>query len=499
MAFHAPVSGSVAVIGAGPAGLVTARWLLRHGLKPVLFETETQLGGQWNPCAAASATWAGMRTNTSKTLSRFSDREHPSETPLFPKREDMQAYLMAYANQFDLIRRTRFGAHVQQIRRNGTNWTIDWRTASDAGSEDYPAVVIATGAEGAPVIPEITGLAGFSGPLGVLHSAGYKGAERFRGSRVVVVGGSISALEIASDLALGGAGEVVLAARRQRYVLPKIAAGVPMDHILFTREAAEAQANLTPDALREAMRAQIIQLGGDPARYGAPAPDPDVFAAGVTQAQHYLACVAEGRILPRPQVREVRDQSISFADGSAFAADALIFATGYRPALDFFRDAEADALDVRGDGPHLFAHSFHPSFHGLAFIGHYDLIGPKLPVLELQARWVAALWAGKIAPPGAAEVRAGAAQAAVEARLGVQPAMHRLALDFGHRCGVVPDPVRWPALADALMRGPLSPTLFRLEGPDRLGQAPEQFAREAGLQTARSEEAPPLARLEAFA
>lgn len=47
--------------------------------------------------------------------------------------------------------------------------------------------------------------------------------------------------------------------------------------------------------------------------------------------------------------------------------------------------------------------------------------------------------AGKIAPPDADEVRAGSAQAFVAARLGVQPSMNQLALDFGRQCGVVPD------------------------------------------------------------
>ena len=35
---------SVAIIGAGPAGLVTARWLKREGFDPVIFEQGDRLG-----------------------------------------------------------------------------------------------------------------------------------------------------------------------------------------------------------------------------------------------------------------------------------------------------------------------------------------------------------------------------------------------------------------------------------------------------------------------
>jgi dimethylaniline monooxygenase (N-oxide forming) len=72
---------AVAVIGGGPAGLVVSRWLLAQGLEPVIFETTARLGGQWNSASASSATWPGMRTNTSRIVTSFSDMDHRSETP----------------------------------------------------------------------------------------------------------------------------------------------------------------------------------------------------------------------------------------------------------------------------------------------------------------------------------------------------------------------------------------------------------------------------------
>ena len=104
----------VAVIGAGSAGLVTARHLLANGLKCCIFEATSTLGGAWScplpPSATSIATatmndgngmmWKGLNTNLSKHTCRFSDFPWPDDTPTFPSKEDMDRYLTSYANEF---------------------------------------------------------------------------------------------------------------------------------------------------------------------------------------------------------------------------------------------------------------------------------------------------------------------------------------------------------------------------------------------------------------
>lgn len=114
----------------------------------------------------------------------------------------------------------------------------------------------------------------------------------------------------------------------------------------------------------------------------------------------------------------------------------------------------------------------------MAFIGLYNLVGPKLPVIDLQARWIAAIMGGAQPLPSVAEMRRGIEEGRWRRLAGIQPVMHGLAIDFARRHGVDPDPRRWPALARALIFGPLSPIAFRLEGPDRLPNAADVFAAE---------------------
>lgn len=468
--------GKVAVIGAGPAGLVMGRWLITEGFRPVIFEAADQLGGQWNPACATSATWPGMRTNTSRLLSRFSDLDHAPQTPLFPRREDMLAYLDRYASAFDLATHLRLSTQVVSVSRAGADWTVVHTDAEGSRSEVFAHVVLASGAENRPVVPPIEGRNGFTGGLGIIHSAHYPGADRYRGRTVLVAGCSISALEIASELALSGA-TVIVSYRRQRYVLPKLVAGVPTDHIMFTRAAAAAGATLPPDQLAAGLKGLVTQLAGRPEQFGAPAADENIFAAGITQAQNFLPAVAEGRIAIRPWIDRIEGDEAAFVDGTRCAVEGIILGTGYTPALDIF-PKEITTL-FGGEGAlDLYKDSFHPELAGLAFLGLYNLVGPKLPVLELQARWIARVFAGHARLPPMEELRAGVADARARRARGELPVMHGAALAFAALAGVVPEPERWPDLAERLSSGPLSPTSFRLEGPASCPDAPRRLARE---------------------
>ncbi|MCY1222346.1 hypothetical protein D9M72_344360 [compost metagenome] len=55
---------------------------------------------------------------------------------------------------------------------------------------------------------------------------------------------------------------------------------------------------------------------------------------------------------------------------------------------------------------------------------------------------------------------------------GQQPVLHELAVSLARHAGVEPDLERWPHLERALLFGPLSPVSFRLQGTDRLEDAP---------------------------
>jgi dimethylaniline monooxygenase (N-oxide forming) len=109
-----PMTGSFAVIGAGPGGLVAARWLLSQGFEPTIFEQAPMLGGQWTGLPGLSGVWPTMHTNTSRVMTAFSDLE-PESDLVYPSGRDILDYLCRYAETFGLISRTRFGTRVELL------------------------------------------------------------------------------------------------------------------------------------------------------------------------------------------------------------------------------------------------------------------------------------------------------------------------------------------------------------------------------------------------
>jgi len=468
------VSREVAIVGAGPAGLAAARWLLAQGFEPVLLEAADGPGGQWRHDNPLSGVWPDMRTNTSRLVTRFSDLDYPPGTAVFPHNREVLAHLEAYAARFGIDQRLRTHATVERLERAPGGWRLAWREAGQAREQIFPRVVVASGRFNTPYAPEVPGLESFTGE--VIHTFDYSGPEVFRGRRVAVAGGAISALEVACDMAMAGA-DVTIACRRQRYVVPKISGGVPIDS-RFSRYGANAGETLPADELARRLKAWLLRHGGDPARHGAPAPADDPREAGAALSQYFLGLVAEGRIAARPWMSRIEGERIAFADGAQEPFDAIVWGTGFELRIPFLSDEIRQVLDMDGQHIDLADFTFHPQLEGLAFLGMIPQTGPYFPVLELQARWLAYAWGGACPAPSAEHMAEGLAEYR-RARSGplIQP-MHAVAMRFARLAGVEPDPSDSPGIARALLFGPLTAAAFRLTGPDALPDAKEVIARE---------------------
>ncbi|WP_264072794.1 flavin-containing monooxygenase [Mycobacterium palustre] len=462
------------MIGAGPSGLVGARWLAAQGFEPTIFEQGTSLGGQWAALDGSSGIWPSMHTNSSRTMTAFSDLEHDGGS-VYPSNRDILDYLHRYADKFALRPRIRLRTRVDLISADQHGW----RVSHADGEDHFERVVVASGRFNEPVIPDIEGLDTFCGSGGALPTFRYRDGIAYRGKRVLVAGCAISALEIASELAQLGAARVVVTQRRQRYVVPKFVAGVPTDQMLYTRYGVLAEERLPPEDIDRQWRQTVLGAAGRPEQYGAPSADPSVAAAGVTLSQHYLPLVAEGRIAVRPWISSVSGATVTFADNRAEQFDAIFFGTGFKLRLPFL-SAEIRAI-LDADAVHMdaYRYTFHPDLPGLAFMGMWDQAGGYFVPLELQARWIAYTWGGAIPAPTEAEQRR--AIASYRARRGApqKSRLNLVALAFARAAGVEPTLDSWPHLRRALLFGPLTPSCFRLEGPDALPDAADRFAREA--------------------
>ena len=439
-------------MGAGPSGLVAAKHALEAGFDATVFEASDDLGGQWYSTAAHSGVWPGMRTNTSRAMTAFSDFPAPAEHPLHPTAEQIHDYLRAYARHFGVGDRIRFGTEVVRL---APGWEVN--------GERFDAVVIASGRFRKPRMPP--GLDAFAGEL--IHSFDYPGAEPFRDRRALVYGNGISGVEIASDLAPVTA--VVSAFRKPRYVIQKVVDGVSSDWQWYTAFGALERRRLARDELGRRLRERVLRLAGNPASFGAPEPHADFFAAGISLCQDYLSQVADGSIVCRPGIAAVDGRAITFTDGSRATVDAIVCATGFELDIPYL---DAGLWSVLGPGLALYQRTLHPDLDGFGVVGQFFAQGPYFPLLELQARWIVAIWAGDVAPPDRATMRR-----AITEPPPVDP-HNALAAALADELGVAPDLLARPELTEALLFGPMLPPRYRIDGPGARPDAVELFAEQ---------------------
>ncbi|CAG8943467.1 unnamed protein product [Penicillium salamii] len=216
----------VAIIGAGPSGLVTAKTLLQDypDFSPVIFDYQHQVGGLWNVCPDPNQPVTldpRMPTNLSRFTVAFSDLDWDSvldEVPIFPRAEQVAQYLSCYAKRYIPNEILRLGCKVVATERkadDGVKWNVQWLQDFDTPteklcSEDFDFLVIASGFFAEKHVPGIPGLAEFSDHVihsstlhqrrdNLSHALGHNDTQ----GTTLVIGGSMSGVEAASAAALG--------------------------------------------------------------------------------------------------------------------------------------------------------------------------------------------------------------------------------------------------------------------------------------------------------
>lgn len=320
------VRAETLIIGASAAGLAVARCLQRRGASFVLLEKNGVVGGVWRNH------YDRLHLHTSKGLSTLPDRPFSRDVPKYPARDQLVDYLEAYVREFDL--QPQFGEEAHSVWRAADGWHV--LTADNR----YRAsnVVIATGYARRPHRPTWPGIEAYGGDI--LHSSQYRNGAPFSGQRVLVVGCGNSGAEIALDLAEHGA-RPALAVRGPVHVVPRELLGLPILtwSIVLSR---------LPLPVADILSAPLIRLSvGDLSAYGLRKP-PYGPLTQIAQRRRIpmidvgtVAAIKEGRIAVCPGVERFAEEGVLFADGQTADFDAVILATGYRPALaEFLEDAE---------------------------------------------------------------------------------------------------------------------------------------------------------------
>ncbi|KAI1018402.1 hypothetical protein LB503_005734 [Fusarium chuoi] len=214
----------VAVIGGGPAGLATLRFLAHaHEYFPIppiqarLFEAESQIGGTFS-----YRVYEDAELVSSKYLTAFSDFRLPDDAPDFVTPEVYVQYLKDYATNFDLWPKIECNTKVEKVRRgpNDIGHVISLRNKRGAFDWECDAVAVCSGINVNPVMPNIEGIERVPK---VLHSSRLKSRDQFgENSNVYIMGAGETGMDLAYLAVTSGAKTVTLCHRDGFFCAPKI-------------------------------------------------------------------------------------------------------------------------------------------------------------------------------------------------------------------------------------------------------------------------------------
>ncbi len=207
--------------------------------------------------------------------------------------------------------------------------------------------------------------------------------------------------------------------------MPKYIMGIPTDRwgAFLTRNF-----KLPTPVTRAIIGKLMFVAVGNQERYGVPKPPHPIWREHACVSQDLLPYVGHGWITIKPNVRKLRGSEATFDDGSVEPFDAIVMATGYRTSFPFL---DPSVFEVRDNEVALYRRILPPDRPGLYFAGLVQPIGPTIPLVEIQARWLAAVLAGDIALPERAAMQAEIAEhrRKLEKRY-VNSARYTLEVDF---------------------------------------------------------------------
>jgi cation diffusion facilitator CzcD-associated flavoprotein CzcO len=298
---------SVVVIGAGQAGLAVSFYLQRLGLVPakdfVVLDRGPGTGGAWQLRWEALRIGSAHRINDLPGMDALELSFENADRSL-PAKDVVADFYRRYEEFYEL--QVRRPANVTSVFNRGTGLVVGYHDSSVQSAKEIVTqiVVNATGTWGSPFIPWYPGLNDFAGRH--VHTTDYHSAEDFAGQSVVVVGGGTSAIGFLLELE-NVASQLTWVSRR------------PIEFLN------EGELNLEAGAAAVAMQDEA-------ARAGRALPS-IVSGTGVPRTRRIQSAIDRGLLDAKPMFSSIEPDGVRWEDGTFQPADAILWATGFRPEL----------------------------------------------------------------------------------------------------------------------------------------------------------------------
>ncbi|KAI6197102.1 Dimethylaniline monooxygenase [N-oxide-forming] [Aphelenchoides besseyi] len=381
----------VAVVGAGPSGLASARHAILNGHEVTIFEKRNVLGGRWNFSGDVKFPTVSLSSNTqnSGVLCQFSDLPIFNHHSRVLSQHDAATYLLSYANEHKLNDRTKFNTEVTAICRGPEydkdgKWMVTYSSAqTKTVDEEFDYVLVCTGWNQKPWRPNKLRLEdAFKGTIS--QASQFKSSESYYDKIVVLV---------------------YIAARHGEWTTEIVDSnGRPFD-LSYQTQLRHLLRSFTPNLLRNLW----LEHRSLNERHGCgPVPEHRFLATLPTFIDGLKLLIASGRVVVESQLLSFSENGVEFTSGTKLEnVDEVIFCTGYQ--FDFSLIENGRLIGVHDNDFQLYLHMFptelreHPTLACVGFV--QPLFGSRWPISELQSRVFFQVQNGKVELPSVFDMR----------------------------------------------------------------------------------------------
>ncbi len=400
-----PARTGVLVVGTGFAGLGTAIALRRSGRTDVVvIERADDVGGTWR-----DNSYPGCACDVPSHLYSFSFAPNPGWSRAFSPQPEIEAYLQRTAREHGV--RPHFGTELLDARWDDDAWVVQ----TSRGTIRADALVLGTGGLSEPAVPDVPGLADFTGTL--FHSATWDHDHDLTGERVAVIGTGASAIQFVPHVQRR-AGSLTLFQRTAPWVMPRrdraisaaeralfralpLAQKLNRASIWAMRESWLVGFTKRPGIMRVAEAIARRHLHGavkDPALRAALTPTYTLGCKRVLLSNEYYPALAQDNVsVVTEAIARVEADAVVTADGVRHEVDTIVLGTGFQvtdpPIAHRVRGRTGSTLAQVWREQGMAAH------HGLTMAGFpnlFFLVGPNtglghtsiVVMIEAQLRYL---------------------------------------------------------------------------------------------------------------
>jgi cation diffusion facilitator CzcD-associated flavoprotein CzcO len=331
----------VLVVGSGFAGICMGVHLRRLGLRFLILERASDIGGTWR-----DNTYPGCACDIPSHLYSFSFEPNPNWSRIYPSQPEILAYLHRCVDKYRLADNILIDSEVREAVFDERARL--WRVQTQRGEVFSAGVLVsAMGPLSRPALPAIPGRERFKGRA--FHSSAWDHGLNLAGKRVAVIGAGASAIQIVPQIA-PQVEKLAVFQRTPPWIVPKwdgpisdrprlIFRRVPgsmrlFRSLLYWLHESLALGLLNPKLLRPLRGFALAHLArniADPSLRQALTPRYTIGCKRILLSNDYYSALARPNVeLVTDGIAEIRDWSIVTRDGTERPFDVIVFATGFR-------------------------------------------------------------------------------------------------------------------------------------------------------------------------